>query len=124
MGRDSGNLGVVGWAKALAGAFPFSNAWRAPLPTIGIDASGTIGGGQRRRRDHAVKRGRASAFCPPYEAVPSLRRLRPDAALLHQRDLLVDHVALVVGVLGWDLLQVAVLRIDRLLIDDLCELGA
>src|SRR5256886_9311533 len=29
----------------------------------------------------------------------SLRRLRPDAALLHERDLFVDHVALVVGVL-------------------------
>src|SRR5215831_7440962 len=44
-----------------------------------------------------------------------LRRLLPDFPLLHQRDLLVDHVFLVVGMLAGDLLEIKVLRIDRLL---------
>jgi gentisate 1,2-dioxygenase len=52
------------------------------------------------------------------------RRLLPDTALPHQRHLLFDHVALVVGVLAGNGVQVAVLRIDRLLVDDLRELGA
>jgi hypothetical protein len=50
-----------------------------------------------------------------------MRRLLPDAALLHQRHLFVDDVALVVGVLAGDFVEVAVLRIDRLLVDDLRE---
>src|ERR1700739_2495516 len=54
----------------------------------------------------------------------TMRRLLPDAALLHQRHLLVDDFALVVGVLAWDFVEVAVLWIDRLLVDDLREFGA
>jgi hypothetical protein len=53
-----------------------------------------------------------------------MRRLLPDAALLHQRHLLVDHLALIVGVLAGDFVEVAVLRIDRLLVDDLRQFGA
>lgn len=54
----------------------------------------------------------------------TMRRLLPDAALLHQRDLLVDDVALVVGVLAGDFVEVAVLWIDRLLVDDLRRFAA
>src|SRR5215467_8485036 len=51
----------------------------------------------------------------------SMRRFLPDAALLHQGHLLVDHIALVVGVLRRDLLEIAVLRINRLFVNDLRE---
>ena len=53
-----------------------------------------------------------------------MRRLLSDPALLHRRDLLVDDLALVVGVLAGDFVEVAVFRIDRLLVDDLGEPGA
>jgi len=42
-------------------------------------------------------------------------RLLPDAALLHQADLAVEHVALVVGMLAGDGVGIEVLRINRFL---------
>src|SRR5690242_11905866 len=52
------------------------------------------------------------------------RRLLPDTALLHQLDLAVDHVALVLGMLAGNRLGVEILGVDRLLVDDLRQLGA
>src|SRR5437870_1636077 len=69
----------------------------------------------------------ASAKCavafPPYLALAACRRL-PDAALLHQPDLRFDHLALVLGVSARDAVEVKVLWINRLLINDLRQLGA
>src|SRR5579863_5533861 len=54
----------------------------------------------------------------------TVRRFLPDAAFLHHRHLLIDHLALIVGVLAWNFVEVAIFRIDRLLVDDLRQLGA
>src|SRR3990170_8068375 len=51
-------------------------------------------------------------------------RPRPDAAVVHQADLLLDDLLPVLGVLHGRPLQVEVLRVDRLLVHDLVELGA
>src|SRR6516225_10132272 len=50
------------------------------------------------------------------------RRL-PDAALLHTSDLSVDHLLLVLGMPAGNFFEIEVLRIDRLLVDDLGQLG-
>ena len=47
----------------------------------------------------------------------------PDVELVHQLDLLVDHLALVLLVVVRDAVQVEVLRVDRIFVDELVLLG-
>src|SRR3989337_2254221 len=54
----------------------------------------------------------------------SAARLGPDAALVHQGDLLLDDLLAVLGVLHRGALEVEVLGVDRLLVQDLVQLGA
>src|SRR5213075_3416491 len=48
----------------------------------------------------------------------------PDAAVVHELDLPLDDLLAVLGVLHRLALEVEVLRVDRLLVEDLVELGA
>src|SRR5881296_2155326 len=50
--------------------------------------------------------------------------LLPDPAVVHQLDLPLDDLLAVLGVLHRLALEVEVLRVDRLLVEDLVELGA
>src|SRR2546425_8831125 len=50
--------------------------------------------------------------------------LLPDPAVMHQPDLALDDLLAVLGVLHGLALEVEVLRVDRLLVEDLVELGA
>ena len=68
----SGKSRDVGWAKARNAVARSGRDCRAPLPTIGTDASGTVGGGQRRTRGAPSVKSRASAFCLPYKTIHSL----------------------------------------------------
>src|SRR6266446_1763884 len=61
--------------------------------------------------------------CSALRSSTACRRL-PDAAFLHQPDLAVDHLPLVFGMPAGGFVEIEVLRIDRLLIDDLRQFGA
>src|SRR5215510_14274523 len=55
---------------------------------------------------------------------PSALWLLPDPAIVHQLDLPLDDLLAVLGVLHGLTLEIEVLRIDRLLVEKLVELGA
>src|SRR5262249_25512421 len=64
---------------------------------------------------------RPTSRCPSRRAT---RRSLPDPAFLHQPDLLLDDFLAIVGVTAWNAVDVTVLGIDRLLVDQLRQLGA
>src|SRR5213593_175622 len=55
---------------------------------------------------------------------PSALRLLPDPPVVHQLDLPLDDLLAVLRVLHGLALEIEVLRIDRLLVEELVELGA
>src|ERR1700693_6088833 len=96
---------------------------RAPSATKAFCMSMTI---SAARRGSTVKKSfpQALIFAAIRDLLSSAFWLFPDAALVHQRDLPVDHLLLILGVLHGHAIEVEILGIDRLLVDDLIELGA
>src|SRR5262245_42673517 len=94
--------------------------WR--LPAAGKGYSGAREPGCHSR-DGSFSRGCVAGKHPDRPAAGLAVRLNPDAALVHELDLLIDHfpAVLLMGIRG--AVEVKVLRVDRLFVDELVLLG-
>src|SRR5262245_16026639 len=80
----------------------------SPRPSPSLRGEGRVRGRSRRRGS---------------DSLPLSARAGPDAALVHQADLALDHLVPVLLVFHRRSLEVQVLRVDRLLVQELIELG-
>src|SRR5262245_49078437 len=94
-------------------------------PGVAVDADPhRRPGGHQRRPDAGLESacGWGSAAAAQYSLALALW-LDPDAALVHQAYLALDNLLAILRMLHGRALQVEVLRIDRLLVEELIEFG-
>src|SRR6266849_9472140 len=107
--------GIISRAGAVSSAAP--SATKAFCMSMTINAA---------RRGSILKKSLPEALI--LADMPSLLflplRLFPDAALVHQRDLPIDHLLLILGVLHGRAVEVEGFGVDRLFVDNLVELSA
>src|SRR5262245_50091768 len=88
----------------------------APLPTGGA--------GRQARSRPASPQTRSRGQSPRSEWTGSAIGFDPDAAVVHEADLALDDLVAILLVLHRRALEVEVLRVDRLFVEDLVELGS